>query len=287
MIQQQYDITFEDLNPSFLYSCQGIRYETEPPHSHDFIEIGIILDGEGEFSIDDVLYPVKKGDLLLLNPNIVHQSRKNSSDEPITEFYVGFTDLHFRGMEPNRILFPNGKVLLHPKEKTFLQIARIAEAITAESCTQNPGRYFMLKAYLTQLILLLYREQAEVPEVTASTCFFESSNKKYIVEQIVDYLDKHYCEKISLDKIARNMYLSSFYISRIFKSEIGDTPINYVINLRMKKAQELLLEKQNRSIQEVAHCVGYDDAYHFSKLFKKHFGEPPSKFRNAPPITPP
>ena len=99
------------------------------------------------------------------------------------------------------------------------------------------------------------------------------------MEQIVDYMDRHYSEKISLDQIAQNMYLSPFYISRIFKSETGDTPINYLISLRMEKARALLLEKQNYSIQEIAQCVGYDDAYHFSKLFKKHYGNSPSQYR--------
>ena len=135
----------------------------------------------------------------------------------------------------------------------------------AESRSTQPGRYFMLKSYLTQMILLLYREQAEQQNSAASGFIFESTGKKYVVEKIVDYLEDHYTEKISLDQIAQNMYLSPFYISRIFKSEVGDTPINYLINLRMEKARQLLREKPNCSVQEIALQVGYDDAYHFSK----------------------
>ena len=62
-------------------------------------------------------------------------------------------------------------------------------------------------------------------------------------------METHYKEKISLDQIAANMYLSSFYISKIFKSETGDTPINYLISLRMQKARELLDENPEQSIQ--------------------------------------
>lgn len=76
MCQPQYDITFEDLNPTFLFSCEILRQETEQAHRHDFIEIGIILDGEGEFSVDDKVFPVRKGDLLLFNPGMLHQSRR-------------------------------------------------------------------------------------------------------------------------------------------------------------------------------------------------------------------
>ena len=66
-------------------------------------------------------------------------------------------------------------------------------------------------------------------------------------------------------------------MSKIFKAETGDTPIRYLINIRLEKAKELLENGWEGSIQEVAMEVGYDDAYHFSKLFKKRYGVSPSK----------
>ena len=82
-----------------------------------------------------------------------------------------------------------------------------------------------------------------------------------------------------MDHIAENMYLSPFYISKLFKSETGDTPINYLISLRMEKAKELLDRNPALSIQEVAAQVGYEDAYHFSKLFKKYYGLSPMYYK--------
>lgn len=88
-----------------------------------------------------------------------------------------------------------------------------------------------------------------------------------------------YAEKISLDQIAENMYLSPFYISKIFKSETGDTPIRHLINIRLERAKEILEKGECNSIQEVAAKAGYEDAYHFSKLFKKKYNVPPSKVK--------
>lgn len=76
------------------------------------------------------------------------------------------------------------------------------------------------------------------------------------------------------------MYLSPFYISKIFKSETGDAPIRHLINIRLEKAMELLQSGFAGSIQEVAVQVGYEDAYHFSKLFKKRYGIPPSQVKS-------
>lgn len=75
------------------------------------------------------------------------------------------------------------------------------------------------------------------------------------------------------------MYLSPFYISKIFKSETGDAPIRHLINIRLEKAREMLENGWDGSIQETAAAVGYDDAYHFSKLFKKKYGISPSQAR--------
>lgn len=58
------------------------------------------------------------------------------------------------------------------------------------------------------------------------------------------------------------------YISKIFKSETGEAPIRHLINIRLQKALELLQKEGYTNIKEVAAAVGYDDAYHFSKLFK-------------------
>ena len=143
----------------------------------------------------------------------------------------------------------------------------------------------MLKAYLIQLICLVIREQQTEKEQKIRTgdggqrYVFKSVSKKYVVERIMEYLQNHYREKISLDQIAANMYLSPYYISRIFKSETGDTPINYLISLRMEHARDLMDAHPEMSIQSVAAQVGYEDAYHFSKQFKKYFGLSPLYYK--------
>ena len=106
--------------------------------------------------------------------------------------------------------------------------------MSAENDVCRSGRYIMLKSYLMQMLILLLREQGEPVKINTG-CSFESTSKKYVVDQIVNYFEDHYSEKISLDQIAENMYLSPFYISRIFKSETGDTPIRHLINIRLEK----------------------------------------------------
>jgi Transcriptional regulator containing an amidase domain and an AraC-type DNA-binding HTH domain len=82
-----------------------------------------------------------------------------------------------------------------------------------------------------------------------------------------------------LEQIAHNIYLSPVYISKIFKEETGESPINYLIKIRLEKAKDILLNSDSGSIKSIANQVGYDDVYHFSKLFKKYYGYSPLYYK--------
>ncbi len=275
----QFDLVTEELNPTFLFGVKIDRKESENNyHSHDFPEIGVILEGEGLYHLDDEYIPVRTGDVLIFNPGTRHESIIDDSETGRVEFFFGFTDVKFCGMRPNHIELKDGGNVLHTKGKTQRRIFRICEEMVKENQTRMPGRYFMLKSFLVQLLLSIVREQTGQVEL-AEGKEFDYAGKKDTAEKIADYLEEHYADKISLDQIAENMYLSPFYISKIFKSEIGESPIHYLIRVRMEKAKAILESGSSLSIAEIAERVGYEDAYHFSKLFKKAYGVSPSKMR--------
>lgn len=273
-------VKIESLDPTFLFTWKGTRDVDENSyHCHDHLELAFVLSGAGRYHIEGQIYEVKEGDLLILNPGVHHQALLNeNSGVPTTEFFVGFSDIQFEGYPHNFLPVPDGGHILHTTGELKQKITKLCASMEMENTVCREGRYFMLKAYLMQMILLVVREQCDTI-ARAGSCAFESVNKKYVVKQIINYFEDHYSEKISLDQIAENMYLSPFYISKIFKSEIGDTPIRHLINIRLERARDLLESDSGNSIQEVAAMVGYDDAYHFSKLFKKRYGISPSQAR--------
>lgn len=273
------NIEIEEMNPTFLFAWKGKRLGDEKNyHSHDYPEMAYILSGEGKYKINDVIYDISEGDLLIFNPGTMHQALLGENRNPATEFFVGFTDVQFAGYAPNCMPMPEGAAVFHTKGELKQKLFKLCASIEAENAVCRQGRYFMLKSYLIQILLLIIREQTEPVEVKTGYSF-ESVNKKYVVEQIVNYFEDHYAEKISLNQIAENMYLSPFYISKIFKSETGEAPIRHLINIRLEKAKELLEQERGGSIGEVAAQVGYEDAYHFSKLFKKKYGVSPSQIK--------
>ena len=270
-------VKIEELNPTFLYFWKGTRTsDGTKADSHDWAKLIFVLSGQGKYRIEQKVYAVSEGDLIVINPGVLHQSLVSNPENPTTEAVVGFTDIQFAGFSANEVPLPEDGAVIHTQGELRQKLFKIFTSMDAENVVRRTGRYYMLKSYLMQALLLLVREQTEPIAVTTG-CSFKSVNKKYVVEQMIEYFEDHYAEKISLDQIADNTYLSTVYVSKIFKAETGDTPIRYLINIRLEKAKELLENGWEGSIQEVAMEVGYDDAYHFSKLFKKRYGVSPSK----------
>ena len=280
MCGQQLGEFMEEFDPTFLFTWKGRRVQDEKSyHCHDHLEIAFIMSGNGKYRIAGSVYDAGEGDLLIFNPGTMHQCIVTDPANSMTEFFVGASDIRFKGLPENALPLPEEGFITHTEGEFRQKLFRLCASMEAENSLYWQGRYFMMKTYLMQLILLILRQQTE-PVRIKTGCAFESVNRKYVVEQIVSYFEDHYAEKISLDQIAENMYLSPFYISKIFKSETGDAPIRHLINIRLEKAMELLQSGFAGSIQEVAVQVGYEDAYHFSKLFKKRYGISPSQVKS-------
>ena len=274
------DITVEELNPSIWYCSRVHDSRNEQVHHHsNNIELAFILSGSGRYMVNSKEYEVRQGDLIICNPGDEHQSIVTDRNNPTIEFICGFSDVYFAGMGRNRIELADGTARLRFSPEHRREIARCCYDIIEENDMAQPGRYYIIKALVIRMLVLIFRAiQGDVKNDMEGTSF-SSYSKSYVARKIIDYLNENYEHKISLDQIATNMYLSPVYISKIFKEKTGDSPINYLIRIRLEKAKELLVSEENTSIKEIALKVGYEDVYHFSKLFKKHYGVSPLAYR--------
>ena len=107
---------------------------------------------------------------------------------------------------------------------------------------------------------------------------FNNKSIKLILKKAVDYLSSHYNEQVTLNEVAEHTYVSTYYISRMFKKELGKNFVDYLNEIRVENAKELLKDIRFKTY-EVAEMVGIPDAHYFSKLFKKYEGVTPSEYR--------
>lgn len=107
----------------------------------------------------------------------------------------------------------------------------------------------------------------------------ESCHQRMVNEAIV-YINEHYTEMLSLQDVANYVCISKNYFSELFKRETGLNFIDYVIQLRLKRAKNLL-QSTRFKVYEVAEMSGFNDVKHFSKLFKRMVGSSPAEFQGA------
>ncbi|MFC8685044.1 ABC transporter substrate-binding protein [Brevibacillus porteri] len=102
-----------------------------------------------------------------------------------------------------------------------------------------------------------------------------------LVVQAVRYIEEHYAEAFTLDDLSTLLNCSSRSLQRTFKAQLAVGPIDFLIQVRIQKAQELL-RQTNLGLKEVAESVGYTDSYYFSRIFKKYTGFSPTMYKENP-----
>lgn len=245
-------------------------------HTHDHTEISIILAGESHYVIDGNSYVLKPGQLVFFNPGVSH-SVEVAKQNVYRDFHIGF-NANLKELGASHRTFEHGFTILnyqHERKK----ILEICKALTYESAHQKTECKLMIESLIMQLYVLICRLlTVESKCHNEQTLGLNYPDKKKVVNFITHYINENYMHEISLEMFAKDIYLSQVYISKIFKEETGHSPIHYLIEKRLSTAKQLL-ETETLPIKTISSKVGYEDAYHFSKLFKKYYGYPPSDIR--------
>lgn len=129
------------------------------------------------------------------------------------------------------------------------------------------GELFSIRQFMSRRIQIIRESREErVP------------NEKSVIREAVRYVQQHYHEDILISDIANHVYLTPTYLCLLFKKERGVSINEYMTQVRIEKAKQLLSERKLR-LYEIANQVGYRDANYFSKVFRKVMGMNPSDYR--------
>ena len=115
-------------------------------------------------------------------------------------------------------------------------------------------------------------------ECTASIANIRKTETNPIIKKVCDYVEENLAQDISLEMAADFAGVSSFYLSKLFKEEKGETFINFVSDKRLEKSCQLLAET-DLSIKEITADVGYNDQNYYSRIFKSKYGLSPKEYR--------
>lgn len=114
------------------------------------------------------------------------------------------------------------------------------------------------------------------------TCLMKATSEEIsITEMVKEYLQSSYAESLTLDRIAQRYHLNPRYFSTLFKKKEGISPMDYLTQIRMEAAKNILLTTDTAAAS-IAQLVGYEDPRYFYKVFKKQTGMTPTEYRNMP-----
>jgi two-component system response regulator YesN len=113
------------------------------------------------------------------------------------------------------------------------------------------------------------------------TIHLEDNSNEHLIKKVKKFIDENFNKPISMLDISNCFHISSSHLSRLFKSVYGQSPINYLISLRIQEACELMQKYPDLEFKHISELIGYSDQHYFSKLFKKHTGLSPTEYRNS------
>lgn len=100
-----------------------------------------------------------------------------------------------------------------------------------------------------------------------------------LVNSIESYLNANFAKKISMEEISETFGITESYTCKLFKKYKGETPIDYLLKLRVEKAKEIMVNYPEMMIKDIAVVTGFNDQYYFSRIFKSLIGMTPTEFR--------
>ncbi len=250
-----YEIGHQKCEPNYDYG----------PIIRDKFILHYVVKGNGRLEMDGQVFPVESKQAFVIPADVLSYYQADTA-EPWEYIW-----LQFHGPKAMEILQKAG---LTRKSPIFIPTASCTEL---ESCLfamlDNP-----FSEYTTMGKLYEFFQQL----VTLSGCSIVNTQKEdpglHYVRTVIQYINEKYSEPIRIQEIADYCGLERSYLGKLFKTATGQTPQKYLMEHRMKRAKELLLET-DLPIRHVGFSVGYNDPLAFSKVFKQETGWSPSEYR--------
>ncbi len=241
-------------------------------HVHDdMVELTLVLSGTGYYSINDYIYSIKKGDLILCNSKTNHSDVLGDSNN-LTTICIAMTNVHISSFPENTIIHDDRKPVISLNNEDFQRLSQIFELCFEQLSGRNLYAEEICNASAAALIVIVLQimNQLELESVYRKEHPLLTSAIKYINENLY--------EDLSLDRLAKDLHFSKYYLSHFFKAQTGYTPLQYIMRRRIGEAQSLLLST-NLSVTEIATKVGFNNSNQFYVQFKKYIGISPTQFR--------
>ena len=238
------------------------------PHTHNHAELFYIIGGQGQFRIEEQLYPVDTNHLVIINPNVPH-TEVSLNAQPLEYIVLGID-----GIELSISDNSDGKFCILDHFES-VEASTCLRNILREMEQRQPGYEDICQAYMEILIIRLMRSTGlSMPTEPQSPVGHRQC------AAVRRYIDLHFKEALTLDSLAEEAHMNKFHLSHTFKQEYGVSPISYMISRRIDESKYLLAET-DLSMSQIAQLLGFSSLSYFSQVFRRTQMMSPMEYRQS------
>ena len=249
------------VNDCFTY-FEPFAYDTYNCKGRDDYFLIYVTDGIFSTKVDDTTFNLEKGSVILYPPKYKY----HYWGEPPSKYLC----VHFTGSHVEKLL-------------TDLDFPALQPYILESEFSPKIKSLFdkMVEQYMTNAPFLKHSLACLLEEILLTIAIGKVRDDGYrTFKKSIKYIHENYTEKIQIPYLAKLEGLSNSRYITLFSKEMGKTPSNYILDLRINRACELLLTT-DMEIGSIGALSGYKDPYFFSKIFKKHIGVSPQEYRKT------
>ena len=261
----------EDFRLFHLKDARGTEIEY---HYHEFCKLVLLLSGQGEYTVEDRHYTLQAGDILLIGNRQVHRPEFARGVE-YERIIVYISPEFLKRQSPEdcslEALFAGtGGYVLRLEEKRYQKLAGLAAELEAEFSGGRFGSRVMANSLLLQLLVRLgrYREKGCLTLTERPVISDER------VQRMLNYMNSHLTEKLAIEDLAEQFFISKFHMMRLFKRETGQSVYDYLTEQRLLLARELI--RTGASATESCFQAGFGSYSSFTRAYGKRFGTTPT-----------
>lgn len=223
--------------------------------------------GRGAVTLSGIKREVAAGQLILIPPGVPH---KYEADRTIPWNIYWF---HFSGDQAGEY----AELLGFDTDRALIQVADTDELVRQFERLYSA----VVSAFSDSALVNASTELSKTLSMAnglKTGRYRKSRQSEQRILASIEYITRQYAVPHTLEELAQNAGLSVPHFVTLFRQQTGTSPLRYLTRVRLRHACELL-DLTDRPVSDIAGAVGYEDAFYFSRLFRKHLGFSPSKYR--------
>ncbi|MEK3847712.1 MULTISPECIES: AraC family transcriptional regulator [Paenibacillus] len=236
------------------------------PKAVPYFYLIFVLEGQAEFIYKQQNYRVQKSDLFCFFPHLAHEYYTDQ-EHPLQKVWIAFEGPKSLALLERIGINPSTPFMANAVSEEILELISNLFSIVNDN---RQGSDLARLITLHQIFEELSRNTSDV--LRNFVC------SDYWLQQGKDYIEMHYCDRVTIEQIAEHVGVDRAHFSRKFHSTFLISPAKYLQNLKINEAKRLL-EQTTYNLSIIAQSIGYTDMSTFSKAFKKTAGIPPREYR--------